>query len=59
MGLESEISDSLQNMKPGKIRPLTKFYSAYTSPSNSLVPMKMTLEVMELPSITVLLVGNS
>jgi hypothetical protein len=37
LGLESEISSSLKNLKPEKNRPLSKIYVTYSRPSNILV----------------------
>ena len=37
--VQSEISGSLKNLKPGKNRPLSKIYSANSRPSNTLVPI--------------------
>ena len=39
MDPESEISGSLKNLKPEKNRPLRKIESAYSRPSNTLVPI--------------------
>ena len=58
MGPESETLRSLKNLKPEKKRPLSKIQSTYSHPHNTLVPIYLAHEVMDLSPITLSLIEN-
>ena len=56
--LESEISGSLKNLKSEKNTHLRKILSAYSCTSNTLVPIQLAHEVMDLSPITLPVIEN-
>ena len=56
MGRESEISGSLKNLNLGKNSPPSKLNSAYSRPSNTLVPIEIAHDAINLSSIILSLV---